>query len=130
MECATKSVPISRSIKGQSPGGGVSVKCPNAGPTTHAKTSKWDFAENLVPAAMTQVEDEVARVMPPMQGRLNGVAVYVPTADVSMFDLTLQLAKESDHIYRDVCLKLKEASQTPEMRTVIRYVMKMSSENR
>ena len=31
---------------------------------------------------------------------------------------------------RDVCLKLKEAAQTPEMRTVIRYVMKMSAQNR
>ena len=29
-----------------------------------------------------------------------------------------------------MCLKLKEAAQTPEMRTVIRYVMKMSAQNR
>ena len=35
-----------------------------------------------------------------------------------------------DPILRDVCLKLKEAAQTPEMRTVIRYVMKMSAQNR
>ena len=30
---------------------------------------------------------------------------------VSMFDLTVQLEKESDAIYRDVCLKIKEAAR-------------------
>ena len=29
-----------------------------------------------------------------------------------------------------MCLRLKEAAHTPEMRTVIRYVMKMSAQNR
>ena len=28
-----------------------------------------------------------------------------------MFDLTVQLEKESDAIYRDVCLKIKEAAR-------------------
>jgi hypothetical protein len=28
-----------------------------------------------------------------------------------MFDLTIQLERESDTIYRDVCLKIKEAAR-------------------
>ena len=38
--------------------------------------------------------------MPNMAGKLNGVAVFVPTADVSMLDLTIKLKKEAENIYR------------------------------
>ena len=38
--------------------------------------------------------------MPNMVGKLSGVAVFVPTADVSMLDLTVRLKKEADNIYR------------------------------
>ena len=38
--------------------------------------------------------------MPNMFGKLSGVAVFVPTADVSMLDLTIRLKKEADNIYR------------------------------
>ena len=38
--------------------------------------------------------------MPNMVGKLTGVAVFVPTADVSMLDLTIRLKKEADNIYR------------------------------
>ena len=48
---------------------------------------------------------------------------------VSMFDLTIQLETESETIYRDVCLKIKEASSTPPLQSVLRYCMKMSEEN-
>ena len=46
-----------------------------------------------------------------------------------MFDLTIQLETESDTIYRDVCLKIKEASSRPPLQSVLRYCMKMSEEN-
>ena len=38
--------------------------------------------------------------MPSMVGKMSGVAVFVPTADVSMLDLTIRLKKEVDNIYR------------------------------
>ena len=38
--------------------------------------------------------------MPNMVGKLSGVAVFVPTADVSMLDLTIRLKKEAENIYR------------------------------
>jgi len=38
-----------------------------------------------------------------------------------MFDLTIQLEKESDTIYRDVCLKIKEAASEPPLQSVLRY---------
>jgi hypothetical protein len=34
-----------------------------------------------------------------------------PSFKVSMFDLTIQLENESETIYRDVCLKIKEAAR-------------------
>ena len=46
-----------------------------------------------------------------------------------MFDLTIQLETESETIYRDVCLKIKEASSIPPLQSVLRYCMKMSEEN-
>ena len=43
---------------------------------------------------------KVCRVMPSMAGKMSGVAVFVPTADVSVLDLTIRLKKEADNIYR------------------------------
>lgn len=62
--------------------------------------------------------------------KIKGICVYVPTPEVSMFDLTLQL--EHDHgenLYRDVCLAIKEACEEPPLKTVMRYCMKMSNDN-
>ncbi|MEA3315500.1 MAG: type I glyceraldehyde-3-phosphate dehydrogenase, partial [Campylobacterota bacterium] len=36
----------------------------------------------------------IAKVMPSLQGKLNGYAMRVPTADVSVVDLTVNLNKE------------------------------------
>ena len=40
------------------------IKCPTLGPSTHRKTLKWDFSENLVPAPCPVLEEEVVRHMP------------------------------------------------------------------
>ena len=42
------------------------IKCPTLGPSTHRKTLKWDFSENLVPAPCPVLEEEVVRHMPAM----------------------------------------------------------------
>ena len=76
------------------------MKCPNLGPNAHTKSVKWDFSENLVPAPLPKLEEEVYRVMPSLHGKLGGMCVYVPTPEVSMFDLTIQMDKESDTLYR------------------------------
>ena len=58
------------------------------------------------------------------------MCVYVPTPEVSMFDVTLQLEHDAgDNLFRDVCLALKEAASEPPLKTVMRYCMKMSNDN-
>ena len=42
------------------------IKCPSLGPSTHRKTMKWDFSENLVPAPCPVLEEEVVRHLPAM----------------------------------------------------------------
>ena len=58
------------------------------------------------------------------------MVVYVPTPEVSMIDVTLQLEQGSgDNLYRDVCVVLKEAASEPPLKTVMRYCLKMTNEN-
>ena len=42
------------------------IKCPTLGPSSHRKTMKWDFSENLVPAPCPVLEEEVIRHLPAM----------------------------------------------------------------
>ena len=48
-----------------------------------------------------------------------------------MFDLTVQFeeGKRSETMYRDVCLKLREACESPALRGVMSYRMLMSEDN-
>ena len=116
-----------KSIRGHSKD---SMKCANVGPSSHTRSVKWDFTENLVPTVMSSLNEEALRLMPFLHKKFNGSVVYVPTPEVSMFDLTLTLEKNvGDTLYRDVCLALKEAASVPPLKTVLRYCMKMSDEN-
>lgn len=72
----------------------------------YPRSVKWDFEDNLIPVSCPSFEEETYRILPYMRGKLHGMCVYVPTPEVSMFDLTIQLDKESETIYRDVCLKV------------------------
>ena len=115
-----------RSIRG---GEKRDIKCANLGPTTHMRSVKWDFAENLVPTPCPKIDVEAKRILPFLHQRLNGMAVYVPTPDVSMFDLTLQFESSSENMYRDACVKLKEATEDPQLKNVLAYRMLMCEEN-
>jgi len=50
-------------------------------------------ATNLVPTT-TGAAKAISKVLPQLEGKLNGQAIRVPTPDVSMVDLTVNLAKE------------------------------------
>ena len=50
-------------------------------------------ATNLVPST-TGAAKAIAKVLPQLKGKLNGQAIRVPTPDVSMVDLTVNLGKE------------------------------------
>ena len=74
------------------------IKCANLGPTTHSRSVKWDFTENLVPTPCPKVDIEAKRILPFLHNRLTGMCVYVPTPDVSMFDLTLRFDEDDDAV--------------------------------
>jgi glyceraldehyde 3-phosphate dehydrogenase len=53
----------------------------------------------------------VGKVIPELNGKLTGMAFRVPTSDVSVVDLTVNLEKETS--YDDIKKAIKEASQGP-----------------
>merc|ERR1712117_743989 len=63
---------------------------------------------NLIPSS-TGAAKAVGKVIPELNGKLTGMAVRVPTPDVSVVDLTVRLQKEAT--YEDICAKIKEASE-------------------
>jgi glyceraldehyde 3-phosphate dehydrogenase len=65
-------------------------------------------AVNLVPTT-TGAAKAISKVLPSLKGKINGQAIRVPTADVSMIDLTVTLNK--DVTVEDVKKAFKVASQ-------------------
>ncbi|WP_222983906.1 type I glyceraldehyde-3-phosphate dehydrogenase [Flagellimonas meishanensis] len=63
---------------------------------------------NIIPAA-TGAAKAVTKVIPSLQGKLTGMAFRVPTADVSVVDLTVRLEKETS--YEEIKKAFKEASE-------------------
>lgn len=64
---------------------------------------------NIIPAS-TGAAKAVGKVIPELNGKLTGMSLRVPTADVSVVDLTVKLAKETT--YEEVLKVLKNASET------------------
>lgn len=64
---------------------------------------------NIIPAA-TGAAKNVSKVIPELKGKITGMAMRVPTVDVSAVDFTVKLAKETS--YEEVMNVLKEASET------------------
>ena len=60
---------------------------------------------------------------------MHGIVVYTPVPEVSMFDLTICIEKEAEHIYRDICLEMKKQAEG-RLKNVMKYVMKMGDETR
>lgn len=50
-----------RSIRGHSKD---SMKCANLGPSSHTRSVKWDFSENLVPTKSQNIDEELLRICP------------------------------------------------------------------
>lgn len=63
---------------------------------------------NIIPSS-TGAAKAVGKVLPSLQGKLTGMAFRVPTVDVSVVDLTVNLAKETT--YDEIKAALKKASQ-------------------
>ncbi|XP_065164109.1 glyceraldehyde-3-phosphate dehydrogenase-like isoform X1 [Atheta coriaria] len=64
--------------------------------------------QNIIPAS-TGAAKAIGKVLPDLQGKLTGMAFRVPTADVSVVDLTLKLGKEAP--YDLIKCKVKQAAE-------------------
>ena len=64
--------------------------------------------ENIIPSS-TGAAKAVGKVIPELNGKLTGMAFRVPTSDVSVVDLTVELEKEAS--YEEICQKMKETSE-------------------
>jgi len=73
--------------------------------------------ENIIPSS-TGAAKAVGVVMPELNGKLTGMAFRVPTSDVSVIDLTVELEKDAS--YDDICAAMKKASEGS-MKGVLAY---------
>jgi glyceraldehyde 3-phosphate dehydrogenase len=64
--------------------------------------------ENIIPSS-TGAAKAVGVVIPELNKKLTGMAFRVPTSDVSVVDLTVELVKEAS--YEDICKAMKAASE-------------------
>ena len=64
--------------------------------------------ENIIPSS-TGAAKAVGVVLPELNGKLTGMAFRVPTSDVSVVDLTVELEKEAS--YEEICAAMKTASE-------------------
>lgn len=74
-------------------------------------------SQNIIPAS-TGAAKAVALCIPEVQGKLTGMALRVPTADVSVVDLTVRLSKETT--YENICAAMRTAAEGP-MKGVLEY---------
>ena len=65
-------------------------------------------AGNIIPSS-TGAAKAVGKVIPELNGKLTGMAFRVPTLDVSVVDLTVNLAKPAT--YEEICAEMKKASE-------------------
>ena len=100
--------------------------------TIHASTSKQKTVDarggsdwrtgrsvynNIIPSS-TGAAKAVGKVIPSLNGKLTGMSMRVPTLDVSVVDLTVNLEKPAS--YDEICEAMKEASEG-ELKGILGY---------
>jgi len=73
--------------------------------------------ENIIPSS-TGAAKAVGKVLPELNKKLTGMAFRVPTSDVSVVDLTVELNKDAS--YEQICDAMKKASEGP-LKGVLAY---------
>ena len=74
-------------------------------------------AQNIIPAS-TGAAKAVGKVIPELNGKLTGMSMRVPTLDVSVVDLTVNLAKPAK--YDEICAAMKKAAEG-ELKGILGY---------
>ena len=72
---------------------------------------------NIIPSS-TGAAKAVGKVIPELNGKLTGMSLRVPTVDVSVVDLTCNLAKPTT--YEEICAAVKKASEG-ELKGILGY---------
>ena len=72
---------------------------------------------NIIPSS-TGAAKAVGKVIPALNGKLTGMSMRVPTLDVSVVDLTVNLAKPAK--YEEICAAMKDASEG-ELKGILGY---------
>ena len=72
---------------------------------------------NIIPSS-TGAAKAVGKVIPALKGKLTGMSMRVPTLDVSVVDLTVNLEKPAT--YEEVCAAMKKASEG-ELKGILGY---------
>ncbi|OZA81673.1 MAG: type I glyceraldehyde-3-phosphate dehydrogenase [Halothiobacillus sp. 39-53-45] len=78
------------------------------GPSSKDWRGGRGILENIIPSS-TGAAKAVGVVLPELNGKLTGMAFRVPTSDVSVVDLTVELNKETT--YAEICKTMKAASE-------------------
>jgi glyceraldehyde 3-phosphate dehydrogenase len=78
--------------------------------------------DNIIPSS-TGAAKAVARVIPSLDGLLTGMAFRVPVANVSVVDLCVNL--KSKTTYKEICLAMKKASESEDLKGVLAYTEDM-----
>ena len=92
----------------------TTVHAATASQLTVDGTSKKDWRggrsvfENIIPSS-TGAAKAVGKIIPSLNKKLTGMALRVPSADVSVVDLTVELNKETS--YEAICDAMKTAAQ-------------------
>jgi glyceraldehyde 3-phosphate dehydrogenase len=88
------------------------------GPSSKDWRGGRGILENIIPSS-TGAAKAVGKVLPDLNGKLTGMAFRVPTSDVSVVDLTVELNKEAD--YKDICAAMKAAATAGDLKGVLDY---------
>jgi len=92
-------------------------------PCVDGYSSKKDWrggrsaSQNIIPAS-TGAAKAVALCLPEVKGKITGMAFRIPTADVSVVDLTVRVSKSTS--YEEICAAMKAAAEGP-MKGILEY---------
>ncbi|CAF0967821.1 unnamed protein product [Rotaria sp. Silwood1] len=90
------------------------------GPSKSGWRNGRGAVQNIIPSS-TDIAKAIGEVIPDLNGKLTGIAFYVPTPNVSLIDLTIRLRKNAE--YKEICAAIKEASNGP-LKGILAYTEK------